>query len=124
MALAIDQLRSARGSPAWRETVIASSAVLSRGVAGLLAGLTAPLSEEDIRAQRLARVQVAEMLLYQAAQVKAGQASGDLYGALKTQIDEARIAFPERSLRYLHREILRTLAHNDETLLGPMYPLS
>jgi hypothetical protein len=124
MTLAVDQLRSARGSPAWRKTVIASSAVLSRGVGQLLAGLTAPPPEEDIRAQRLARVKVAAMLLYQAAQVKAGQASGDLYAALKTQIDEARVAFPERFLHYLHQEILRTLAHNDEALLGPKYPLS
>jgi hypothetical protein len=124
MTLALDQLRSARGSPAWRETVIASSTVLSRGVAGLLAGLTAPLPEEDVRAQRLARVRVAEMLLYQAAQVKAGQASRDLYAALQAQIDEARAAFPERFLHYLHQEILRTLAHNDEALLGPKYPLS
>jgi len=124
MTLALDQLRAARGTPAWRETVIASSTVLSRGVAGLLASLTAPLPEDELRAQRLARVRVAEMQLYQAAQVKAGHAAGDLYGTLQTQIDEARAAFPEQFLHYLHQEILRTLAHNDEALLGPLYPLA
>jgi hypothetical protein len=124
MTLALNQLRSARGSPAWRETVIASSAVLSRGVAGLLASLSAPLPEDDLRAQRLARVKVAEIQLYQAAQVKAGQAAANLYGALQTQIDEVRAAFPEQHLHYLHQEIVRTLAHNDEALLGPNYPLS
>jgi hypothetical protein len=123
MTLALDQLRSARGSPAWRETVIVSSAVLSRGVAGLLASLSTPLAEDDLRAQRLARVKVAEMQLYQAAQVKAGQAARDLYGALHAQIDEARAAFPEQFLHYLHQEIVRTLAHNDEALLGPHYPM-
>jgi hypothetical protein len=124
MTLALNQLRSARGSPAWRETVIVSSAVLSRGVAALLAGLTAPLAEDELRAQRLARVKVAEIQLYQAAQVKAGQAAGDLYGALQSQIDEARAAFPEQFLHHLHREIVHTLAHHDEALLGPKYPLS
>lgn len=123
MTLALDQLRSARGSPAWRATVIESSAVLSRGVAGLLASLSAPRAEDDLRAQRLARVKVAEMQLYQASQVRAGQAAGDLYGALRTQIDGARALLPEQFLHYLHQEILRTLAHNDKTLLGPLYPL-
>ncbi len=90
----------------------------------MLAGLAEPLPEDDIRAQRLARVKVAEMQLYQAAQVKAGQAAGDLYGALQTQIDEARAGFPDQFLRYLHQEIVRTLAHNDEALLGPLYPMA
>jgi hypothetical protein len=123
MTLALDQLRSARGSPAWRETVIASTTILSRGVAGLLASLSGPLGEDDLRARRLARVKVAEIQLYQAAQVKAGQAAGDLYGALQTQIDEARAAFSEQFLPILHQEIVRTLAHNDEALLGPRYPM-
>ena len=70
----------------------------------------------------MARVMVAKMQLYQAAEVQAGQASRNLYGALQPQIDEARAAFPEKFLHYLHREIVRTLAHNDEGLLGPLYP--
>ena len=131
MERALARLRGARTNAAWRDAVIDSSAVLTRCVCGLLETLNAPrdLNERQIRAKRFASVKVAEMQLYQAAQVQAGQASRDLYGVLKVQIEEARSAFRDRFLKpphgvsdYLHVEMVRTLAQNDETLLGPQYP--
>ncbi len=130
MQAALDQLRAAKGSAAWRATVIESSGVLTNGVAGLLAGLTASQPVEgNVRAQRFARVKVAEMQLYAADRVKAGQTARDVYSALKPQIDEARDAFAGQFLTpangtpdYLHREIVQGLAQNDEALLGPHYP--
>lgn len=131
MERALAKLRAAQTDAAWRDAVIESSAVLTRGVCGLLETLNAPrdLNERQIRAKRFASVKVAEMLLYQAAQVQAGQASSNLYGVLKVQIEEARVAFRDRFLKppngipdYLHEEIVRALAQNDETLLGPQYP--
>ena len=91
------------------------------------------LSAEDrrihLRAQRAARVHVAEMRLYQAAEVQAGRARGDLYGALRKPIDEARAAFREKyfarcpnMVDYFHLELVRTLAHDDPELLGKDYP--
>jgi hypothetical protein len=119
----------------WRDTVQASAAVLARGVAGLLDSLKAPPPpaeanpEAHLRAQRFARVRVAEIQLYQAAQVKAGRVSGDLYGALKTVLDAARSAYAERFLTpvngipdYLHHEVVKALANNDVKLLGSQYP--
>ena len=131
MERALAKLRAAQTDAAWRDAVIESSAVLTRGVCGLLETLNAPrdLNERQIRAKRFASVKVAEMQLYQAAQVHAGQASRNLYSALKVQIEEARAAFCDRFLKppngipdYLHEEIVRALAQNDETLLGPLYP--
>lgn len=129
MTRALDRLRVAQGRPAWRDTVISSSAALMRGVSGLLASLTAPVAESHLRAQRFARVTVARIQLYQTAQVQAGLASNNLYGALKAQIDEARLQFSSQFLKppngvpdYLHQEMIRELAHHDPALLGPQYP--
>jgi transposase len=81
------------------------------------------------RAQQFARVRVAEIQLYHSAAMKAGRASGDVYSALKTQMDAGRDAYREKFLTpvngtadYLHAEFVRTLANDDAALLGPEYP--
>jgi hypothetical protein len=80
-------------------------------------------------AQRFARVQAAEMRLYQANAVRAGRAGRNLYDTLGKSIDAAREAFrlsffaPCSSMvDYLHLELVRTLAHDDPDLLGDNYP--
>jgi hypothetical protein len=82
-----------------------------------------------LRAQRFARVQVAEMRLYRAQAVKKGRAERDLYNHLKTEIDGGRETFRKDFLSasdsmvdYFHLELLRTLANEDVALLGPGYP--
>jgi hypothetical protein len=85
--------------------------------------------EKHLRAQRFARVRVAEIQLYHAAAMKSGRASRDVYAALKAQMDAAREAYRENFLTpmngtadYLHTEFVRTLANDDAALLGPEYP--
>ena len=85
--------------------------------------------EKDLRAQRFARVQVAQIQLYHGAQVKAGRAAGNVYEAVQSQMDAARDAYREKFLTpvngtayYLHGEFVRTLANDDAALLGPGYP--
>ena len=91
------------------------------------------LSREDqelhLKAQRFARVQVAEMRLYKSDAVKDGRARRDLYDALKTEIDSAREVFQRDYLTatptmvdYFHLELNRTLANDDPELLGRSYP--
>ena len=82
-----------------------------------------------LRAQRFARVQVAEMRLYEAGAVQSGRTRRDLYGALRKPIDTARDAFREQffsrcdsMVDYLHLELTRTLANDDPVLLGKDYP--
>jgi hypothetical protein len=91
----------------------------------------APVSHEEtnLRAQRFARVRVAEIQLYHAAAMKNGRAARDVYSALKAQMDAARDAYRENFLTpidgtadYLHAEFVRTLANDDAALLGPGYP--
>src|SRR6202035_2131304 len=106
------------------------------GVLASLAALTAPSTPAnhvpepgDVSAKRFAKVKIAEIQLYQAPAVKAGRAAHDLYGSLRPHIDAARTAFRERFLTpghqvadYVHAELLRTLANDDASLLGPGYP--
>jgi hypothetical protein len=82
-----------------------------------------------LRAQRFARVQVAEMRLYQAQAVKKGRAERNLYDNLKAEIDAGRekfrkdfLAASDSMVDYFHLELLRTLANEDAALLGSNYP--
>jgi len=91
--------------------------------------LTADDQKLHLQAQRTARVRVAEIRLYHENELRSGVAGGDIYGALRDVIDSARNrflqTFPAKSptmVDYLHLEILHTLAHDDDRLLGPNYP--
>lgn len=82
-----------------------------------------------LQAQRMARVRVAEMRLYNDVQVRNGVARGDIYSALQNEIDAARDQFRNAFLSksptmvdYLHLELLRSLAHDEDRVLGHNYP--
>jgi len=82
-----------------------------------------------LQAQRMARLRVAEMRLYHESEVRSGAATGDIYGALQNEIDAARDQFLQTFLSksatmvdYLHLEVLRSLAQDDDSLLGRHYP--
>ncbi|HXB75343.1 MAG TPA: GAF domain-containing protein [Candidatus Acidoferrales bacterium] len=91
------------------------------------------LSVEDqqihLRAQRFARVQVAEMRLFEADAVQTGRTRHNLYEALRKSIDAARQTFRNQffvscpnMVDYLDLEFTRTLANDDPDLLGKTYP--
>jgi hypothetical protein len=91
------------------------------------------LSADDqklhLQAQRVARVRIAELRLYQAEELRKGVFAGNIYGALQKEIDAVRQEFLQSFLSksptmvdYLHLEMLRSLAHEDDRLLGPGYP--
>jgi hypothetical protein len=97
------------------------------------AALWESLSPEEqqihLRAQRFARVQVAQMRLFESDAVQTGRSQHNLYGALGRSIDAARSQFREKffaicpgMLDYFHLELVRTLARDDARLLGPDYP--
>lgn len=134
-------MRAASNEIEWHNAVLESGRPFAGDPAALellasLAALTAPSAPDpsvpratELSAQRFAKVKIAEIQLYQAPAVKAGRAARDLYGSLRPHIDAARQAFEERFLRpgheiadYLHAELVRTLANDDATLLGPGYP--
>ena len=93
-----------------------------------LAKLTKNEQEIHARAQRFARVRVAEMRLYRAQAVKEGRESGDLFQSLRKEIESGREQFRKEFIStptmidYFHVELVRTLANDDASMLGPDYP--
>lgn len=92
-------------------------------------GLTREEQDLHLRAQRFARVRVAEIRLYKSQEVKEGRLQRNLYSVLRGEIDAGRDAFREQFLQasptmidYIHEELVKTLANRDETLLGEEYP--
>ncbi len=94
---------------------------------------SAPVSPQDepahLRAQRFARTQVAQMLLYKTQQVRQGRLAGGIYAALKEEIDAGRNAFRQQFLSncpsmvdYHHQELVEKLANHNIELLGSNYP--
>jgi len=89
-----------------------------------------PREEQELhaKAQRFARVRVAEMRLYQAQAVRQGREQARLYMALRGEMDRCRAQFKHEFLTvssmvdYFHMELVRTLANDDASLLGVEYP--
>lgn len=91
--------------------------------------LPAEEREVHMRAQRFARVQVAELRLYKSDAVKEGRAAGTLYALLREDIDRGREVFRAQYVSacnsmvdYFHAELVRTLANDDASVLGSEYP--
>jgi hypothetical protein len=81
-----------------------------------------------LRAQRFARVTVAEMQLARPEACKAGREQNDLYLFLKREIDKARENYRKQFMTvpsmvdYLHLELVQTAAEGDEQKMGADYP--
>jgi hypothetical protein len=119
--------------PAHAEVVsvaAAAAGVDHAGPAGGHAG--AALSEEDAdvhrKAQRFARLLVDEIKLYNQAKVAEGRKNKDLYDRLKEDIDKSRATFKKRygntvaaSVDYLQAEVVRSLAEDDISVMGPNF---
>jgi hypothetical protein len=98
-------------------------------VAGLVNPAPAPDRKEHLQAQRKARCQVAEMILYHADALRSGRRNRDLYQSLQPEIDARREVFRREFIEnspgmadYLHLELLKSLANDDVQSLGVDYP--
>ncbi|MDZ7638345.1 MAG: hypothetical protein U5J83_08870 [Bryobacterales bacterium] len=85
--------------------------------------------EVHLRGQRFARVQVAELRLYQSERVRQSRRDNNIYGVFRNEIDQAREEFRTQfvescpsMLDYYHMELVRILANENEKVLGPDYP--
>jgi hypothetical protein len=91
--------------------------------------LSAVEQAQHLRAQRTARVRVAQIRISEASALRKGVQERDIYQALRRSIDAARGEFRRNYMTqtpgmvdYLHLEIVRSLAHDNEKLLGAEYP--
>ena len=80
-------------------------------------------------ARRFAKLLVSEIELYNKIKVADGRKNHDLYNRLKSDIDRSRQTFEKRfskvllkQVDYFHEELVKTLAVNDSSALGPEYP--
>ena len=91
------------------------------------------LNEEEQKvnqdAQRFAKLLISEIELYSKVKVSEGRKNKDLYGSLKTDLQRSRQTYEKRFAKtqasrhdYLHDEIVRILANDDASILGPDYP--
>jgi hypothetical protein len=92
----------------------------------------AHMSAEDAdlhrKAQRFARLLMDEIKLYNQAKVAEGRKHKDLYDRLKEDIDKSRSTYHKRygntvaaSADYFSSELVRSLAEDDVSLLGPNF---
>jgi hypothetical protein len=92
----------------------------------------AHMSPEDAeihrKAQRFARLLMDEIKLYNQAKVAEGRKHKDLYDRLKEDIDKSRSTYQKRygntvaaNADYLSSELVRSLAEDDVSLLGPNF---
>ncbi len=92
----------------------------------------AQMSVEDAdvhrKAQRFARLLMDEVKLYNQAKVAEGRKNKDLYDRLKEDIDKSRSTYNKRygnttaaDADYFSQEVIRSLAEDDVTLLGPNF---
>ena len=91
------------------------------------------LNEEEQKvnqdAKRFAKLLISEIELYSKVKVSEGRKNKDLYGSLKTDLQRSRQTYEKRFAKtqasrhdYLHDEIVRILANDDASILGPDYP--
>jgi hypothetical protein len=92
------------------------------------AHMTAEDADVHRKAQRFARLLMDEIKLYNQAKVTEGRKHKDLYDRLKEDIDKSRSTYQKRygntvaaSADYLSSELIRSLAEDDVSLLGPNF---
>jgi hypothetical protein len=123
------------------EEPVAAAAVASAAAPATMAAAAAPapapdafaqmsVADADVhrKAQRFARLLMDEVKLYNQAKVAEGRKNKDLYDRLKEDIDKSRNTYTKRygntvaaSADYLNQELIRSLAEDDVTLLGPNF---
>jgi hypothetical protein len=110
----------------------APAAMASAAAAAPAPDTFAQMSVEDAdvhrKAQRFARLLMDEVKLYNQVKVTEGRKKRDLYDRLKEDIDKSRNTYNKRygstaaaSADYLNQELIRSLAEDDVTLLGPNF---
>jgi hypothetical protein len=92
------------------------------------AGMSPEDADTHRKAQRFARLLVDEIKLYNQAKMTEGRKNKDLYDRLREDIDKSRSTFQKRFGNtaagpgdYFNQEIIRSLAEDDVSLLGPNF---
>jgi hypothetical protein len=112
--------------------VVSAPSSMAAAAAAPATDAFAHMSPEDAdlhrKAQRFARLLMDEIKLYNQAKVAEGRKHKDLYDRLKEDIDKSRSTYQKRygntvaaSADYFSSELIRSLAEDDVSLLGPNF---
>jgi hypothetical protein len=120
--------RAAEPEPAVEVVEVAAHASASAAAAPAtdpFAGLSPEDADTHRKAQRFARLLVDEIKLYNQAKVAEGRRNKDLYDRLKEDIEKSRATFQKRygnsaaaGADYFQREVVRSLAEDDASVMG------
>ena len=115
-------------APAVAAPVPAGAAAAPAPAKDEFADLSPQDAEVHRKAQRFARLLMDEIKLYNQAKVADGRKGRDLYDRLKDDIEKSRATYLKRygntsaaSKDYFTVELIRSLAQDDVTLLGPNF---
>jgi len=108
-----------------------AAAAAAAGAGTVAAAPPAATGEDDAihrKARRFAKLLVDEIKLYNKSKVQEGKANCDLYDRLKEDIEKSRATYNKRygstaaaSADYFNNEVVRSLAEDDASLLGPNF---
>jgi hypothetical protein len=115
-------------APAQAAVAVASAAAAPATATDPHAALSPEDADTHRKAHRFARLLVDEIKLYNQAKVAEGRRSKDLYDRLKEDIDKSRATYEKRygatvaaSVGYFQQELLRSLAEDDVSVMGPNF---
>ena len=106
----------------------AAQGAVAQESSNAFAGMSPEDAETNRKAQRFARLLVDEIKLYNQTKMTEGRKNKDLYDRLREDIDKSRSTFHKRFGNtaagpgdYFNQEIIRSLAEDDVSLLGPNF---
>ena len=116
-------VQSAESAP-----IVSAAAAAPAPAADPFAQMSVEDAEVHRKAQRFARLLMDEVKLYNQAKVSEGRKNKDLYDRLKEDIEKSRATYMKRyggtaaaSLDHFSNELIRSLAEDDVSLLGPNF---
>lgn len=125
----LESLEAPAGAPTAEPAAKSDLVQIAGSTATTWNSLTPEEQALHLRAQRTARVRVAQIRISESTALRRGVQEHNIYGALRVSIDSARNEFQKTYMAqtpdmvdYLHLEIVRSLAHDNERLLGQEYP--
>ena len=121
-------MAAAAGAESQPATEVVVSAAAAAPAKDPFSGMSAEDADVHRKAQRFARLLIDEVKLYNQVKVTEGRKNRDLYDRLKEDIEKSRATYTKRygntvaaSGDYLDAEIVRSLAGDDASLLGPNF---
>ena len=115
--------------PEWPAPLTAAAETAAAPQSPAFASLSPEDQDVHTKARRFARLLVDEIKLYNKDKVAEARRNKDLYNRLQEAIEKSQTTYQKRygnsvaaSANYFEREIIKSLAEDDPSLMGPNFP--